>query len=90
MKLTVLFPLLIPAKEFKLEGAFQILTSLHASLEKTCILVAKERAINLGNSISMQVMLLDSSLQLPPPVLVGPSLSGALLLGTRVGSPPGE
>ena len=40
---------IIPAKVFKLEGAFQILTALHASLEKTCILVAKDGAINLGN-----------------------------------------
>ena len=35
-----------------------------------------------GDSISPQVMLLDSSLQLPPPVLVIPSPSHALLLGT--------
>ena len=33
---------IIPAKVFKLEGAFQILTALHALLEKTCILVAKD------------------------------------------------
>ena len=30
----------------------------------------------------LQVMLLGSSLQLPPPVLVIPSLSDVLLLGT--------
>ena len=36
---------IIPAKEFKLEEVFQILTALHASLEKTCILVAKDSAV---------------------------------------------
>ena len=40
--------------------------------------------------ISFQVMLLHSSLQLPPPVLVIPSPSDVLLLGTWVGTPPGE
>ena len=51
---------------------------------------AMDGAVNLGDFFSMQVMLLDSSQQLPSSVLVRPSLSGALLLGTRVGSPPGE
>ena len=40
--------------------------ALHASLENTCILVAKDSAINLDDCIYMQVMLLGSSLQLPP------------------------
>ena len=73
---------IISAKEFKLEEVFQILTALRASLEKTCILVAKDSAVNLGDCISMQVVLLDSSLQLPSSVLVRPSPSDALLLGT--------
>ena len=51
---------------------------------------AMDSAINLGDSISMQVMLQDSSLQLPSSVLVRPLPSHALLLGTGVGSPPGE
>ena len=50
---------------------------------------AMDGAVNLGDFFSMQVMLLDSSQQLPSSVLVSPSLSDALLLGTRVGSPPG-
>ena len=49
-----------------------------------------DSGVNLGDCISMQVMLLDSSLQLPSSVLVIPSPSDALLLGTRVGSPLGE
>ena len=33
---------------------------------------------------------MDNSLQLPPPVLVVPSPSDVMLLGTGVGSPSGE
>ena len=50
---------------------------------------AMDDAVNLGDCISMQVMLLGSSQQLPSSVLVRPSPSDALLLGARVGSPPG-
>ena len=39
---------------------------------------------------SLQVMLLDSSLDLPPPVLVVPLSSDVLLLGTGMGTPFGE
>ena len=51
---------------------------------------AMDSAVNLGDCFSMQVMLLGSSQQLPSSVLVRPSPSGALLLGTRVGPLPGE
>ena len=38
----------------------------------------------------MQVMLLDSSVHLSPPVLVIPLPSDVMLLGTGMGSPSGE
>ena len=41
-------------------------------------------------AVSFQVVLLDSSLQLLPPVLVIPSPSDVLLLGTGMESPSGE
>ena len=44
----------------------------------------------LVNVFSLQMMLLDSSLQLLPPVLVIPSLSDVLLVEAEVGSPYGE
>ena len=43
-----------------------------------------------SDSISLQEMLLHSSLQLPPHVLVIPSPSDVMLLETGMGSPSGE
>ena len=45
---------------------------------------------NFCDVCNLQVMLLGSSLQLPPPVLEIPSLLLALLLETSMGSPSGE
>ena len=44
----------------------------------------------LYSSLFSKVVLLDSSLQLPPHVLVIPSPSNVLLLETEMGSPSGE
>ena len=48
-------------------------------LQDTCMIV-----------VHLQVVLLGSSLQLLPPVLVTISLSFAMLLETSMGSPPGK